>query len=129
MINQQRNSHSANGFIALVALLIVAAAGLTIGLAATLASLDELQAALAGSQAVQARMLARSCAEDGLEYLRRNWSNYTQTLSSNDNSCIIEAMVSGPTAELNATGTVASYNQRIKIQVDNQLEVINWQEE
>jgi len=117
------------GFIALIALLIVASAALSLGIAANLSGFDELKAALAGSRVVQARALVQSCVEDNLEGLRNNFISKSSSLSNSDGSCIINVAVDGSYAYINATGTVDIYNQKIQATVDNQLNVINWQED
>ena len=117
------------GYIALIALLIVVAAGLTIGIAVSLGGIEEIQMSFGGSRAAQAQSLANACIEDGLERLRNNWANYSGSLLIGGNSCIINTVVSGSNATLSAVGNVDIYSQKIKIQVDNNLDVIAWQEE
>ena len=124
----QPNSYS-QGYIALVALLIIATAGLTIGLAVSLAGMNEIQAGYAVSQDAKAESAAQTCVEDGLERLRQSFTSYTGSLSIGSNSCIISILVSGTTATVNATGTADVYNHKIQAQVDNQLNVNTWQEE
>lgn len=124
-----KNFNKQRGYIALIALLIVAAAGLTIGIAVSLRGIEEVQISYAGSQAAKARSLANACLEDGLEHLRNNWTNYSGSLSIGSNFCIIDTVVNGSSATLTAIGTVDIYSQKIQIQVDNTLEVVFWQEE
>lgn len=125
MIRQQKQG----GYIALIALLIIAAAGLTIGIAVSLSGIEELQSSFGSTQASIAKNLANACIEDGLEKLRNNFVDYSGTLSINLNSCIITIDVSGSNATLTATGFIDTYSQKIQIQVDNNLDVIAWQEE
>ena len=117
------------GYIALVALLIVVAAGLTIGIAVSLGGIEELQMSFGSSQAARAKSLANACIEEGLERLRNNWANYSGSLLIGGNSCIINTVVSGSNATLLVVGNVDIYSQKIKMQVDNNLDVIAWQEE
>ena len=118
-----------NGYIALVALLIIAAAGLTIGIAVSLSGIEELQSSFGSTQALTAKNLANACIEDGLERLRNNFVDYSGTLSINSDFCIIMIDVDGNSAILAATGTVDVYHQKIEVQVDNNLEVMAWKEE
>ncbi len=117
------------GYIALIALLIVVAAGLTIGIAVSLQGIEEIQVSFASIQAASAKSLANSCIEEGLEHLRNNWVNYSGSLSIGGDSCIINTVINGSNATLTANGTVDIYNQKIQIQVDNNLNIISWQEE
>lgn len=115
------------GYIALIALLIVAAAGLTISIAVSLSGIEEIQISYSNSVATKAKSLANSCLEEGLERLRNNWTNYSGALSIAGGSCIINTEITDNVATLTAFGTVDIYTQKIQIQVNNDLEVINWQ--
>ncbi|MBN1779253.1 MAG: hypothetical protein JW816_03475 [Candidatus Buchananbacteria bacterium] len=117
------------GFIALVALLIVASVALTFGITANMSGFNELKNALASGQVVGARALARSCVEDGLESLRNNFVAKNESLSNQAGSCILNVVVNGNNAILSAIGTVDIYNQKIEVTVDNNLNVISWQED
>lgn len=121
--------HQPQGYVALIALLIVAAAGITIGLAMSLAGIDEIQSSYGASQAVRARSFASACLEDGLERLRRGWASHSGGLSIAGDSCILTTAVSGSSATVTATGTVDIYNHRIQVVVGSDLTVTAWQEE
>jgi len=112
----------------LIALLVVAAAGLTIGLAVSLAGIEEIQVSFGSSQFELASSLASACIEDGLERLRNDWNNYSGSLSVGGDSCIINTVVNGGSATITAKGIVDIYSQKIEIKVDNNLEVITWRE-
>ena len=122
------NFKNQKGYIALISLLIIVATALTIGLAISLRGVEEIQISFGKSQAVKAENLANACIEEGLERLRNNWSNYSDSLAIGDNSCIINAEVSGSIATLYATGTADIYTQKIEVQVDDSLNVIYWEE-
>ena len=126
MNNKLKNQE---GFIALIALLIVVAAGLTIGIAVSLGGIEEIQTSFGIGQAGKAKNLANSCIEEGLGRLRENWANYSGSLSIGGNSCIINTVINGSLANVTAIGTVDVHTQKIQIQVDNNLNVIAWQEE
>ena len=117
------------GYIALMALLVIVAAGLTIGIAVSLGGIEEIQLSFIGGRAAAAEILANGCIEEGLERLRHNWANYSGSLSAAGNFCIINTIVSGNNATLTAIGTVDIYSQKIEVQVDNSLEVVSWREE
>ena len=127
--NQKLEIRSQRGYIALVALLVIATTGLTIGLAVSIAGIEEIQISHGVTQAAKAKNLANSCVEDGLERLRNSFVSITQyTLSIGSDSCIIDVVVTGGTALINATGTVDIYNQKLVVQVDSSLEVTSWSE-
>ena len=118
-----------SGFIAMVSLLIITTAGLTIGLAISIASIEELGISLNISESAKARALANTCVEEGLERLRNSFVDYFATLSIGSNSCIINAVVVGSNATLTATGTVGVYTQKIIVVATNALEITSWVEE
>ena len=118
-----------NGYIALMALLIMASVGLAIGVAVSLTSMNEIQNSFSQSQGLSAKMAANTCVEEGLEKLRRNWENHFFTLLLDQNSCIINVVVTGSNATLSATGTAGVFNQKIQVQADNNLEILAWEEE
>ncbi|MAF13433.1 MAG: hypothetical protein CMI53_00870 [Parcubacteria group bacterium] len=121
-------NNNQQGYIALIALLLVSATGLTIGIALSLGGIEEVQLSFGTSQAARAKSITNSCIEDGLERLRVNWSNYSGSLAIDQDSCIIDIVVNGSNATLAATGTVDIFKQKIKIQVDDTLEVTSWEE-
>jgi len=122
------NKNNQKGYIALVALLVVVAAGLTIGVAVSMRGIEEIMTSFDTSESLRAKNLANVCIEDGLERLRESWSSYSGTLSISDNSCIIDIVIDGSSATVTATGTIDIYAQKIQVQVDNSLNIISWQE-
>lgn len=125
-----KNNHNKNnGYIALISLLVVAAAALTIGVTVSLTSMSNLQMSFGSSQRVIAKDVAGSCVEDALEKLRNNWQGSTNVLPIGSDSCIIKVVTTSNLADLYATGTVGLYNQKIQVQVDNNLNILTWQED
>ena len=123
------NYKKQSGYVALIALLIVVTAGLTISLAVSMGGIEEIKISFGISKAAEAKNMANACLEEGLERLRNNWINYTGSLSIDDNSCIINTAINGSTATLVAKGTADIYTQKIQVQVDSNLEVSSWLEE
>lgn len=116
------------GYIALVSMLVVASVALTISIAVSLRGMEDLQMSFASSQAAKSASLADSCMEEGLNRLRQNWQDYIGiSLSIGDNSCIINVNESGTFASLEAYGNVDIFQQKAYAEVDNNLEVILWQ--
>lgn len=116
------------GYIALVSLLVISATGLTIGLAVSIAGIEEIQISHGVTQATKAKNLANTCVEDGLERLRNSFISYSGSLSIDGDSCIIDIVVTGSAALINATGTVDIYNQKLVVQVDSSLAITSWVE-
>ena len=126
---ESRIKNQTGGYIALIALLVIAAAGLTLGIAVSLSGIDELQVSFSKSQATRAQSLAETCLEEGLERLRTSGSPYSGTLSIEGNSCIISTVGGAGNYTLFATGTVDIYSQKAEVQVDSSLNVIYWRAE
>lgn len=115
------------GYVALVSLLIVSAVALTISIAVSLRGIEELQMSFSDSQAAKASSLANACLEEGLWRLHTNWQYYSGSLSISPNSCIISVTVNGSSAILEASADVGIFRQKITTQVDNNLEILSWQ--
>jgi len=119
-------SRQPNGYVALIALLVVSAAGLTIGLAVSLRGIEEIQLSFGFSQAAKAQAAANGCIELGLEHLRSVGTPLQTELSIGGISCILEATLVGPNAELHATSTVGEYTRTIAVQRDASGEIMSW---
>ena len=118
-----------SGYIALISLLMVAVVGLTVGITASMIGIEEIQLSYGRSQSAQATVLASACLEEGLEQLRRSWTNFSKTLSMSEGFCIITVEVLGQTASVEAIGTFDNYHQLITVQVDDTLQIISWEED
>lgn len=117
------------GYIALVALLIIAAAGLTIGLAASFRGIDTLQGSLTISRGIEARAMANACVEEGLAQLRNAWTTTSAQLSFANGSCTMSVLINGSVATVSGIGTIDIFTQTIRVQVTPLLEVVSWEEE
>lgn len=116
------------GFVALIALLIVATVGLTVGIALSLRGIEEVQLSYGIGKSAVARQAAMACAEEGLERLRQTWSSVTLSLQGDENSCILQVEVIGGTATVSATGEASGYQHQITVMVDTDRAVQFWQE-
>ena len=117
------------GYIALVALLIVATAGLTIGLAASFRGIETLQGSLTVSRGIEARTMANACVEEGLARLRNTWAVTSAQLSFANGSCTMSVSINGTVATVSGVGAADIFTQTIRVQVTPLLEVVSWEEE
>ena len=122
------------GFVALVAVLVIGAVGLSIPTTLLLLGLGFSKTALATVQSGQARSLAIACAEDALEKLRESVyyaGNETKIFSSG--SCQIQ-LISGngnTNRVLTVMGTVGTVVRKITVQIsviNPTISVTSWQE-
>ncbi len=122
------NHKSRSGYIALIALMVIATAGLTAALQVSMSGIEEVKTSFMRTQVATARTAATACAEEGLERLRQSFTNYATTLSVNNTSCILTIGVSGTTATLLVTATSDRVTQSLHIEVDDQRNIITWEE-
>ncbi|PIS04601.1 MAG: hypothetical protein COT81_05655 [Candidatus Buchananbacteria bacterium CG10_big_fil_rev_8_21_14_0_10_42_9] len=118
------------GYIAMISLLIISAVILSIGLSVNSRSAEELSMGFAASRAHMAKTLAEACLEDALLKLRLDFNSYSDSLVINGNTCIINAVVTAPTAVVTVSGTVQEYTQQISTSLGNSsgtLEITNRQ--
>ncbi len=121
-------SRRQGGFVALIFVLGMAAVMLTVGVALSLRSIENLQASSWYDGATEARQLALTCAEEGLLRLRTSWAASSGALSLGAGSCTMDTTVTAATATVAATGVVGSAHRRLTVTVDATLRVTSWSE-
>lgn len=109
------------GFVALVSVLIASALLLLIGIGILLGSVDAARMALGEEASRAARLLADSCAEQALAYLRANLGyggNETIMVGERDTCTILPILGTGNTDRtIYAEASVAGYVRRIEVDV------------
>ncbi len=116
------------GFVALIFVLVMSAVMLSVAVAASLRSIENLQVSYWNGEGDVARQAAASCIEDGLLQLKSQWSAFSRALSVGGGSCTIQASVSPGQATLSAKGTVGAANHPITVTVSNTLAITSWSE-
>jgi hypothetical protein len=121
------------GFTALLIVLIITAAGLTMATSAVWLGVGGLELTRAWQGADQARQVAEGCAENALERLKFD-SNYNgETLFGSGQSCIITVEKTGApmtAASLVITGHKGDYHQTITISLEvagEKFNILFWQ--
>lgn len=124
----------ANGFIALISILIVGAVILSISIGVSLRSLGETAISLGQQHSNRALALATVCAETALMKLESvlNYSG-NESIIVNGDSCDILAV--GGSGNLNRTveaqSTVSGYTRKIRVEVGRvspKLQISSWEE-
>lgn len=119
-----------DGFIALVAVLIILAIVLMVGVALSLGSVDEMKMGLQKSLSSRAYYLANLCAEQALMKLKEN-SSYpgNETINEENGSCTISAIEGSWTVKV--SGFSSGQVKKMKIvlsQINPEIIINSWQE-
>lgn len=126
-------NHNENGYVALIAVLVVGAAATAIGLTLLTTAMDQGRAALITQQSAQARDLADACGEEALQQIHTS-SGFTGTnsLSQGQGGCNYTVTnTGGNNRVIDTTGTVGTVVRKIKIYVtitSTSISITSWQE-
>lgn len=122
-----------SGFITLVSVLLVSAAGLAIALSLLLLGLGSSRTSFSLKQSAQARGLVNSCAEETLRKIKNSLLfSGTATLTLPNGTCIYTVTNTGGQGRtINATSTAGTIIRRLGItisQITPLMVVASWQE-
>jgi len=121
------------GYVALLAVLIIGATSLAIGLTLLTTGMDSQRAALVTQQSAQARNLAGACAEEALQQIYTTASfTGTNGLSQGYGSCSYTVTnAGGDNRVVDASGSVSGVVRKIKVYVtitSASISITSWQE-
>ncbi len=122
-----------NGYIALMAVLIVGAASVAISLALLVAGADSQRSTLVTQQSTQARSLASACAEEALQQIHDNTAfTGTNNLTLGQGTCAYTVTnTGGNNRTIDTTGTVNIDIRKLKIYATigvSSISITSWQE-
>ncbi|MDO8260852.1 MAG: hypothetical protein Q7T50_05160 [Candidatus Magasanikbacteria bacterium] len=125
--------YNKKGYVVLITVLLVGAVGLSIAISIILLGLGQARTGATVNQLNQARALANTCAEEGLQQIRDLDSfTGTDTLTLDNGTCEYTVInQGGDNREIQASGTVGQINRKIKVNTDSISPTINitsWQE-
>lgn len=124
---------SAQGYIALMAILVVGSAATAIGLTLLLTGADSQRSTLVTQRAAQARSLATACAEEALQQIHDS-SSFTggTTLNLGQGSCTYTVTnTGGSDRSISATGTVGDVVRKLQVYATigaSSISITSWQE-
>ncbi|MDZ7611751.1 MAG: hypothetical protein U5L10_03225 [Candidatus Moranbacteria bacterium] len=126
-------SDNNKGYVALLGVLVVGAAGLAIALGVILSGTDSLRAAESIENSAQARSFANACAEEALQEIRDTTSfEGTGSLVFADGSCLFEVISgAGQDRTIQASGTADSAVRKVVVEIDSinpDINVVSWEE-
>lgn len=130
IFTRQKNEH---GYVALIAVLVIGAASLAIGLTLLTTGTDSQRAALITQQSAQARSLADACAEEALQQIYTEASfTGTASLSQGQGSCTYTITnTGGANRVIDTSGSVKSVVRKVKVYVtitSSSISITSWQE-
>lgn len=119
------------GYIALIAVLIILAVTLAIGLTLNILSIGETQTGLLRQQSAASFTLADGCVQEAYTRIKRD-NNYTGgNLNITDGSCTITVTSQGPRRTITVESDINNIKRRIESEVrivGNNIQVDYWQE-
>lgn len=122
------------GYIALIAVLIIGAAALSIALSLLTLGTDSQRESLVEQQSTQARSLATACAEEALQYIHDNTSDTSQNGSINNlgaGSCTYTITGASTSRDIVAVGTVGNVVRRVNVEATvgaTSITIDSWRE-
>jgi len=122
-----------DGYIALLAVIIVGAAAMAISVTLLMAGTDAQRSTLITQQSIQVRQLAHGCAEEALQLIHDNTSyTGTGTLTFGAGNCSYTVSSTGAsTRTVTTTGTVSTVVRKVTAYVTinaSNISVSSWQE-
>lgn len=128
----QPMSENNNGFVALIAVLVLSAVGVSVGISLILLGLGSSRSSFALEQSNHAKALANACAEEALLKLKQNLSYAgNETLTFTSGTCQIQDVKgTGPNRIIKTTGTVGTIIRKVavKVKISPSFELTSWQE-
>ena len=126
-------SKKQDGYVALISMLVVGAACLTIALALLVDGADSQRSVLVTQQSTDARNLAKSCVDEALQQMRENISfTGTGSLTLGVGSCSYTvANTGGDSRIIDAVGTSGNVVRKIQAHATittSTLSISSWQE-
>jgi hypothetical protein len=128
-----RSTRQSGGYIALMAVLIVGAASLAIGLALLTMGADSQRSTLIAQQSAQARSLATACAEEALQEIHDDTAfTGTDNLSLGQGTCSYTVTnTGGNNRTITTSGVVGEVTRKLEIYATigvSSISIISWQE-
>jgi hypothetical protein len=129
----QQRFPAADGYIALLTVLIVGAAATAIALTLLLTGVDSQRSALIDQQTAQARQLTNACAEEALQVVHDS-TGYTGTnnLTLSTGSCTYTVTNTGAsTRTISTSATINNVVRRTTVYVTigaSNISITSWQE-
>lgn len=121
------------GFVALISVLVVGAAGVAVAVSLLLLGVGAARTSIAAIQSQQGKSLANACAEEALERVREKTSfTGNETIALGLGTCnFAVTSQGGENRTVTASGTVGGVVRKTKIiinKINPTIQVVSWQE-
>lgn len=132
-VNMIERCYNKKGYIILLSVLLIGAAGLSIAISIILLGVAQARNSASVSSFSEARALASACAEEGLQQIRDDeyFAGSAELTFSNGTCTYTVIYQGGDNREIQAVGEVGNTISRIKVTTDTIAPTINiasWQE-
>jgi hypothetical protein len=121
-----------NGYVALIAVLVIGAASLAIALTLLVSGTDSQREILITQQSAQARNLAKGCVDEALQQIRDNTAfTGTGSLTLGQGSCTYTVTnTGGSNRTISSSGTVQNSIRKIQasVTIGTSISITSWQE-
>lgn len=130
----QPMSGNNNGFVALIAVLVLGAVGTAVGISLILLGLGSSRTSFSLEQSNQAKALANACSEEALQKIRESTSfSGASTIFLGSGSCTYQVAVTGQTRSITTSGTAGTIIRKVKIRLtinpqNLKFTIASWQE-
>lgn len=132
-ILRKENIINEKGYVTLISVLIMGAIGLAITISLILLGLSSSRTSFSLEKSNQAASLSNTCADEGLEKLRRNPAFLgTVNLNFSYGDCTyVVTDLGGASRRIDSTGTTDDYTRKVQITLDQispSINITSWQE-
>lgn len=123
-----------NGFVALIAILVLGAVGISVGISLILLGLGSSRTSFSLEQSNQAKALANACSEEALQKLRESTDfTGTSTISLGNGTCTYTVSATGQSRLITTTSTISTIVRKVKIRLtinpqNLKFTIASWQE-
>jgi len=131
LLSKQSVINNEKGQMALLSLLIVLVAVLTMGLSMNLLSIKEMKISFTESESSKAFYFADACIEEALMRLKRDHNYKGGSLNVDNIYCIITVTANGNQRTIISKGTMGNKVKKIEMIVNfvgRKIEVVSWKE-
>jgi len=118
------------GFIAIVSILVISAAVLSIAMTVSMLSIGQTQSALSVSKGEDTLSFVEGCAEDALLKLRASATYSGGNITRPEGTCTVSVSSVGSIYTLNISTNSTTYNKTIEIVANrgSSLAITSWKE-
>jgi hypothetical protein len=119
------------GYIALLAVIMIATAGLFLAVTASLAGISELQSSLSLTNGENTLNFVEGCAEDALQKVWASPSYLGGNITRPEGTCTVTVTTAGQVYTLTVSTSATDYSRTIQVVVNrgaSAISIVSWKE-